>query len=113
MTPPWQQFFLSLASGADVAAVATATPPAGDLPLNTLQVIDSPRLLGRGTAGTGRSNRSPLARAWRSPDLDLAVTGDVSTVGVWTPITDGVTPIAELLFDADGDCVVGFVPTPV
>jgi hypothetical protein len=32
--------------------------------------------------------------------------------GYWTPITDGVTPIAVLLFDAVGDCVVGFVPTP-
>ena len=33
-------------------------------------------------------------------------------LGYWAPVTDAVLPIPELLFDADGDCVVGFVPTP-
>jgi hypothetical protein len=32
--------------------------------------------------------------------------------GYWTPITNGDPLSPEVLFDAEGDCVVGWVPTP-
>jgi len=32
--------------------------------------------------------------------------------GYWTPITNGDPLSPEILFDAVGDCVVGFVPIP-
>jgi hypothetical protein len=32
--------------------------------------------------------------------------------GYWTPITNGDPLSPEILFDAEGACVVGFVPTP-
>lgn len=38
--------------------------------------------------------------------------GTVSAVGYWTPITNGDPLSPEVLFDAAGDSVVGFVPTP-
>jgi hypothetical protein len=36
----------------------------------------------------------------------------VQAFGYWTPITNGDPLSPEILFDAEGDCVVGFVPTP-
>jgi len=36
----------------------------------------------------------------------------VSAMGYWTPITNGDPLSPEILFDAVGDCVVGWVPTP-
>jgi len=36
----------------------------------------------------------------------------VMALGYWTPITNGDPLSPEILFDAEGDCVVGFVPTP-
>lgn len=36
----------------------------------------------------------------------------ISDLGYWTPITNGDPLSPEILFDAEGDCVVGFVPTP-
>ena len=47
----------------------------------------------RGTSGTG----PPTA---------------LHALGYWTPITNGDPLSPEILFDAEGDCVVGFVPTP-
>jgi len=36
----------------------------------------------------------------------------VMALGYWTPITNGDPASPEILFDAAGDCVVGWVPTP-
>jgi hypothetical protein len=36
----------------------------------------------------------------------------VMALGYWTPITNGDPASPEILFDAEGDCVVGWVPTP-
>jgi hypothetical protein len=36
----------------------------------------------------------------------------VMGLGYWTPITNGDPLSPEILFDAEGDCVVGWVPTP-
>jgi len=36
----------------------------------------------------------------------------VMALGYWTPITNGDPLSPEILFDAAGDCVVGWVPTP-
>jgi hypothetical protein len=38
--------------------------------------------------------------------------GALAQVGYWTPITNGDPVSPELLFDSNGDCLVGFVPTP-
>ena len=45
---------------------------------------------------------------WSTPVTAVSV----SAVGYWTPITNGDPASPEILFDAEGDCVVGFVPTP-
>ena len=45
---------------------------------------------------------------WGTPVTAASVSG----VGYWTPITNGDPVSPELLFDSNGDCIVGFVPTP-
>ena len=37
---------------------------------------------------------------------------DVATLGYWTPITNGDPLSPEILFDAEGNCIVGWVATP-
>jgi hypothetical protein len=112
VTKPWHLFFLALAGG----AVDGGTIDDGSITLSKLQPIPSPRLLGRGSSGNGPVEQITLGTGLAMTGTVLSVTaggaGGIDQLGYWTPITDGVTPIAELLFDDDGDCVVGFVPTP-
>ena len=56
------------------------------------------------TLGTGLAMiGTTLAREWRRQHRED---------GYWTPITNGDPVSPELIFDSDGDCIVGFVPTP-
>ena len=109
-TKPWQLFFLGLTGGAGGLDGGTLTP--GTVPLDALQTIDSPRLLGRGTAGVGPVEELFIGNGLALTDLTLSVTSDgIEQLGYWTPITNGDPLSPEILFDAEGDCVVGFVPT--
>jgi len=49
VTKPWQLFFLSLVAGDQVVEVI----PPGSITIDKWQAIHSPRLLGRGSSGTG------------------------------------------------------------
>jgi hypothetical protein len=108
VTKPWQHFFLSLIGGDLVSQIAVGT-----IRLDQLQPIDSPRLLGRGTAGSGSVEQITLGAGLAMTGTELRVTASgIEALGYWTPITNGDPLSPEILFDADGDCVVGFVPTP-
>jgi len=110
VTKPWQLYFLALGQ----TAVDGGQTDVGSITLDKLQPLSSPRLLGRGSPGIGPVEQITIGAGLTMTGTVLSVGaggGGVSGVGYWTPITDGVTPIAELLFDSDGDCVVGFVPT--
>ena len=107
----WQLFFLGLTGGAGGLDGGTLTP--GTVPLDALQPIDSPRLLGRGSPGVGPVEALLVGTGLILEDLTLSVTPEsLTAVGYWTPITNGDPLSPEILFDAEGDCVVGFVPTP-
>jgi hypothetical protein len=108
----WHLFFLSLVGAGDVVGVI----PPGSVPVDRLGPLPAPSLLGRGTPGVGSVEIISLGTG-------LAMTGTVLSVlpggpdgleqlGYWTPITNGDPLAPEILFDAEGDCVVGFVPTP-
>jgi Repeat of unknown function (DUF5907) len=105
----WHLFFLSLVGAADVAG---AIAP-GSITVAQLAPIDSPRLLGRGSTGIGPVEPITLGTGLTMTGtvLDVTVSG-VGSAGYWTPITNGDPLSPEMLFDAEGDCVVGFVPTP-
>jgi hypothetical protein len=109
----WHLFFLSLVSAGNVAG---AIAP-GSITVEHLAPMPAPSLLGRGTPGVGPAEIISLGTGLTMTGTVLSATAGGSSgieqLGYWTPITDGVTPIAELLFDAEGDCVVGFVPTPL
>jgi hypothetical protein len=110
VSKPWQLFFLSLLGSS--AAGVLAIPP-GSLPLDRLETIASPRLLGRGTPGPGAVEELTIGAGLALTATDLHATADgISALGYWTPITNGDPLSPEILFDAEGDCVVGFVPTP-
>jgi len=112
VTRPWQLFFLSLLPGTG-EAIINVLPPGG-VPIDKVQYIDAPRLLGRSTAGVGPIEVLEIGEGLVLTDLVLSATAtDGSALGYWTPITNGDPLSPELLFDAEGDCVVGFVPTPV
>jgi hypothetical protein len=109
VTTPWHQFFLSLVSSADLLGFLSP----GSLPIATLEPIASPRLLGRGSPGIGPVEVITLGAGLAMTGTELSVTAaGLSGLGYWTPITNGDPLSPEILFDAAGDCVVGFVPTP-
>ena len=112
VTTPWQQFFLSLVSQQTLGSLLTP----GGLPIAMLEPIDSPRLLGRGSPGLGPVELITLGAglAMTGTELSVSVGGGegIDSLGYWTPITNGDPLSPEILFDAEGDCVVGFVPTP-
>lgn len=105
VSKPWQLFFLSLASGEKLAD--------GSVTFVKLEPIASPRLLGRGTAGTGEVEQLTIGAGLALTGTVLSVTATgVEQAGYWTPITNGDPLSPEILFDSNGDCIVGFVPTP-
>ena len=112
VTTPWQLFFLSLAGGGGNGAALTP----GSVTLDKLQPISSPRLLGRGSSGVGPVEQITIGAGLAMTATVLQVTAGgvdgVESLGYWTPITNGDPLSPEILFDAEGDCVVGFVPTP-
>jgi hypothetical protein len=111
VSKPWQLFFLSLVSIAGEGVVG-AIPPGG-LPLDRVEAIASPRLLGRGSPGVGPVEQLTIGVGLALTATDLHATADgISSLGYWTPITNGDPLSPEILFDATGDCVVGWVPTP-
>ena len=110
VTRPWQLFFLSLLPTTGDSLI-NAIPP-GSLPIDRLEYLDSPRLLGRGSDGVGPVESITLGTGLAMSGTELRVTVDVADAGYWTPITNGDPLSPEILFDAEGDCVVGFVPTP-
>jgi hypothetical protein len=67
---PWQHFFLSLVA---VDHVATVIPP-GSLTFDKVQAISSPRLLGRGSSGTGPVEQITLGAALAMSGTLLNVT---------------------------------------
>jgi hypothetical protein len=112
VTKPWQLYFLAL--GATAVDGGTTTP--GSITLDKLQPISSPRLLGRGSSGVGPVEQLTVGEGLALTGTVLSATagGDsgVDSLGYWTPITNGDPVSPEILFDTEGDCVVGFVPTP-
>jgi hypothetical protein len=107
VTQPWQLFFLSLTRGLADALVD------GSVTFVKLEPIASPRLLGRGSVGTGPVEQLTLGTGLAMTGTVLEVTSSgTAALGYWTPITNGDPVSPEILFDAAGDCVVGFVPTP-
>ena len=109
VTRPWQLFFLSLVSHADIVSFL----PPGGVGLDQLQALDSPRLLGRGSSGVGPIEQLTIGAGLALTGTELHATADgISDLGYWTPITNGDPASPEILFDAEGDCVVGWVPTP-
>lgn len=110
-TKPWILFFLSLAGGAvDGGEIAD-----GSITLDKLQAISSPRLLGRGSSGVGPVEQLTVGAGLALTGTVLHVTtggtDGVDALGYWTPITNGDPLSPEILFDSNGDCIVGFVPT--
>jgi hypothetical protein len=105
VTKPWQLFFLSLSGGEALAD--------GSVTLVKLEPIASPRLLGRGTVGTGEVEQLTIGAGLALTGTELRVTATgVEQMGYWTPITNGDPVSPEILFDSNGDCIVGFVPMP-
>jgi hypothetical protein len=105
VSKPWQLFFLSLAGGETLAD--------GSVTFVKLEPIASPRLLGRGTVGTGEVEQLTIGAGLAMTGTVLNVTSSgVAAAGYWTPITNGDPVSPEILFDNNGDCIVGFVPTP-
>jgi hypothetical protein len=108
VSKPWQLFFLSLTGGETLAD--------GSVTLVKLEPITSPRLLGRGSAGTGPVEQLTIGAGLALTGTVLSVTAagpdGLAQLGYWTPITNGDPVSPEILFDANADCVVGFVPTP-
>jgi hypothetical protein len=111
VSKPWHLFFLKLGgSGGSTGAEGIAD---GGVALLQIQEIQSPRLLGRGTSGLGAVEQISLGTGLVMTRTTLSVAADgLAQVGYWTPITNGDALSPEILFDAEGDCVVGFVPTP-
>jgi hypothetical protein len=104
VTKPWQLFFLSLSGGETLAD--------GSVTLVKLEPIASPRVLGRGTVGTGEVEQLTIGAGLALTGTELRVTATgVEQMGYWTPITNGDPVSPEILFDSNGDCIVGFVPT--
>ena len=62
--------------------------------------------------------RDEIERLARTTVISVSGTGSGGpptaphALGYWTPITNGDPLSPEILFDADGDCIVGWVPTP-
>jgi hypothetical protein len=110
VSKPWHLFFLSLAGGA-----AGGEIPDGSITLAKLAPIGSPRLLGRGSAGVGPVEQISVGAGLAMTGTVLSVTAGggngLESLGYWTPITNGDPLTPELLFDSNGDCIVGFVPT--
>jgi hypothetical protein len=105
VTKPWQLFFLSFAHGEALAD--------GSVTLVKLEPIASPRLLGRGTAGTGEVEQLTIGAGLALTGTVLSVTSSgVAASGYWSVITNGDVLSPELLFDSNGDAIMGFVPTP-
>ena len=109
VTKPWQLFFLALVNGAtDGGALVD-----GSVPVAKLEPIASPHLLGRGSDGVGPVELITIGDGLTLTGTELSVTADdLALLGYFTPITNGDPLSPEILFDAEGDCVVGFVPTP-
>jgi hypothetical protein len=105
VSKPWHLFFLSLVGAADVAG--SIAP--GSISFEQLENLTAPHLLGRGTPGLGPVEPISVGAGLALTGTTLSATG---TAGYWTPITNGDPVTPEILFDAVGDCVVGFVPTP-
>ena len=105
---PWLMFFLGLLTP---GGVGRAVPP-GSVPVDRLLVAASPRLLGRGAPGPGPVQEITLGAGLTMTGTTLSAAGGGMSAGYWTPITNGDPATPEILFDAGGDCVVGFVPTP-
>jgi len=111
VSKPWQLFFLGLTSGANGIDGGTLTP--GTVPLDALQPIDSPRLLGRGSPGVGPVEEILIGDGLTMTDTTLSVTAEsIEALGYWALITNGDPLSPEPLYDAEGDAVMGFVPTP-
>ena len=109
VSKPWQLFFLSLVSG---GGDVTGAIPVGGVTLDQVQPIASPRLLGRGSSGVGPVEELTIGAGLALVGTELVATADgIESLGYWTPITNGDPLSPEILFDAEGDCVVGFVPT--
>lgn len=114
VSKPWQLFFLSLVGGADVAGAIAD----GSITLAQLAPLTgSPRLLGRGTTGAGPVEELTIGDGLLMTGTELSATVDLDDLdipgaGYWTPITNGDPLTPELLFDSNGDCIVGWVPTP-
>ena len=108
VTKPWHLFFLSLVGSADVAGAITP----GSVTFDKLEDLASPRLLGRGSAGVGPVEAITIGDGLAMTGTELAADATaIAAHGYWTPITNGDPLSPEIIFDAEGDCVVGFVPT--
>jgi hypothetical protein len=106
VTKPWQLFFRLLTTGLEDALVD------GSVSWVKLAPIPSPRLLGRGTPGDGPVEEILLGAGLTMTGTTLSASGGGgAATGYWTPITNGDAMSPELLFDATGACIVGFVPT--
>lgn len=110
VSKPWHLFFLSLVGGADVAGAIGE----GTITLEQLVPLSgSPRLLGRGSPGAGPVEELTIGDGLTMTGTELSA--DASAMaedGYWTPVSNGDSLSPELLFDSNGDCIVGFVPTP-
>jgi hypothetical protein len=108
VTKPWQLFFLQLG-----AKDASNLLPGSVTLAQLAPLTGSPRLLGRGSAGAGPVEELTIGAGLAMVGTELrADAGAIAEDGYWTPITNGDPLSPEILFDAEGDCVVGFVPTP-
>lgn len=116
LTPPWVIFFQHLIRYVHEAAlvpVDLGSETTGRLDLAGLPLLSGPAvLLGRGASGPGPTQELTLGPGLTMTGtvLDTSALG-VAAKGYWTPITNGDPLSPEGLFDAIGDCVVGFVPT--
>lgn len=86
------------ASFTEYAVIVGGITPAG-----ALQQVS-----GVGTSGQVLTSNGAAAL----PTWEDAGGGGGPDDGYWTPITNGDPVSPELLFDSNGDCIVGFVPTP-
>ena len=104
VSKPWQLFFLSLL-GSTGGGVAGAIPP-GSLPIDRIEAIASPRVLGRGSPGTGPVEPLTVGLGLALTATDLHATADgISALGSWTPISNGNPLAFELLYTSDtGAC---------